>query len=250
MISATLLTNISQGGILHEGIPLPFSLEQADGIFILCTICFMMFAYIYQGSFKTAKTNLSLAFSFNPDSYESHSLTTRDIWYSYYLILQFTIFVSITAYSYFIENPGYRVYDGEPSITIIMFIVVISTFLLLKRLIYKMIGSIFDIQQEMKIFEYSQLFIIELLGIIYFIPTLLVIYSGYAHNMICTLMAVVFIVVQFIFFCQQLTFFVRKKFNFLFSIAYLCTVEIIPYVLLITAIIYLYNNTKALIVLW
>lgn len=250
MTFATLLANISQRGILHEGIPLPFSLEQADGIFILCTICFMMFAYIYQGNLKTAKANLSLALSFNPNKYESYSLTTRDLWYSYYLILQFTIFVSITAYSYLIDDPQYASNYEEPFLTIVLFIVTISTFLLLKRLIYKLIGTIFNIQEEMKIFEYSQLFTIEILGIIYFIPTLLVVYSGYNNNTICLLMAIAFIVVQFIFFCQLLTFFVRKKFNFLFSIAYLCTVEVIPYILVVSAIIYLYNNTKALIVLW
>lgn len=245
-----ILTSIPQRDILHQGIPLPFRLEQTDGIFILIVLCFMMFVYIYQGSFKTIKSNLLLTFALGKANVNTRSYTSRDIWYSYYLILQFTIFVSITAYSIFNENTADITRNENPSITITLFILFISTFLILKSLLYKLTGYIFNIKQEMKAFEISQLFIIELLGIIYFIPTLLVVYSGYLHTTICIAMAIIFIIIEFIFFCQLAIFFVRKKFNFLYTIAYLCTMEIIPYLLLIFGIIYLYNNTEALTLLW
>lgn len=101
----------------------------------------------------------------------------------------------------------------------------------------------------MAVFLYSQTIIIEILGILFFIPTLFLLYADYLHTEIAIFMLILFIVSQLILFYRMIVYFIREKFSFLFMIAYLCTIEIVPYIFLAAGLILLYK-TDELTVLW
>src|SRR5690606_2489510 len=100
---------------------------------------------------------------------------------------------------------------------------------------------IFDEQKRMGVWRRTYIIGIEILGMLYFIPTLLLIYSNYYHLQIIIFMLILFLIVQLILFYQIIVFFIREKFNFLYLIAYLCTFEILPYIFLMIGLVYLYR---------
>ncbi|MFV0332105.1 MAG: DUF4271 domain-containing protein [Dysgonomonas sp.] len=234
----------------YQGKPLPFNLEQTDGIFCLLLICVLFFAYIYRGGISFLKENLTFLFSPQKASRTYGLAAVKEMVYSYFLVFQFVVLVSVCVYDVIIEyeTPGYS--NGRPLTTILSYIVLIALFLGVKDMIYKIIGYIFDFQKTISLWRRTYMVSVEILGILYFIPTLLLIYSSYYHTQILVFMLILFLLVQIILFYQIIVFFINQKFNFLYLIAYLCTFEILPYIFLSTGLIYLYRTDVFNILLW
>lgn len=225
----------------HYGSKLPFSMENTDGIFILLLFCFMFFTHIYNGGISFLKENMSLLFLSEKEKRIHKQTTVKEIFYGYFLVFQAIVLVSICVYDVFVEYDSSEVIHA-PFLTVIAFILAIGFFLGVKDFIYKIVGSIFDQQKLMRTWRRMFVVGIEILGILYFIPTLLLIYSNYYHFEILVFMLLLFLIVQITLFYQIIIFFVNQKFNFLYLIAYLCTFEILPYIFLSIGLIYLYRT--------
>lgn len=236
--------------VRHEGISLPFNLEQADGVFVLLLLCFFLFSCIYKETFVFFKENIAHIFMLQKgqEGYVGET-TVKDVWYSNFLIFQTTVLISISIYSYFMEN-GMPVQNMTPLPTILSFIVLVLLFVAIKVLFYRLIGYVFNIEKGMKRWIDIYFTTFELLGIIYFIPTLFLIYSTHWHPFIIGFMAIVFIFTQILLFYRITIFFLKEKFNYLFLIVYLCSVEVIPYLFLIAGFIYLYEIDIFNIFIW
>ena len=225
----------------HFGTELPFSMENTDGIFILLLFCFLFFAHIYNGGISFLKENISLLFLSEKEKRIHKQTTAKEIMYGYFLVFQAVILISVCIYDVFVEYDSSEVVL-KPFLTIITFILLIGLFLGVKDVLYKLIGYIFDQQKLMRIWRRASVAGVEILGVLYFIPTLLLIYSNYYHFEILVFMLLLFLIVQITLFYQIIIFFVNQKFNFLYLIAYLCTFEILPYIFLSTGLIYLYRT--------
>lgn len=229
----------SAGSLRNGGLALPFNMEQSDGIFILLLLCFLFFTHIYNGGLSFIKQNISLLF-FSDKHKEHRQTTVREIVYSYFLLFQVIVLISICLYDMMVEYDSANVITS-PFFTVLTFILLTVVFLWAKDVIYKFVGFVFNQQRLMNTWRRISVVGLEMLGILYFIPTLLLIYSDFYHTEIFILMLVLFIIVQLVLFYQIISFFVNQKFNFLYLIAYLCTVEILPYIFLSTGLIYLYR---------
>jgi hypothetical protein len=176
--------------------------------------------------------------------------TVKEMLYSYFLVIQAVVLAAICICDIFIEieTPGQS--NGRPLGTIISFIVLIALFLWIKDILYKIIGYIFDQQKAMSFWRRTYMVSVGILGILYFIPTLLLIYSSYYHIQILVFMLVLFLIVQLTLFYRIVVFFINQKFNFLYLIAYLCTFEIFPYIFLSMGLIYLYRTDVFNTLLW
>lgn len=238
---------MDSGVPLHEGIPLPFNLDQTNGTFILILLCLFLMAFIYKGNFETLKVNLSAFVAIQRNKRIETEYTIKNIWHSFYLIFQFALLASVSVYCVFAENMQFQ--EHHSLRTIVLLIGFILLFILLKFVVYKILGFVYDASAEMSLFMHWHLVILETLGIVYFIPALLLLYSDSLHTEIALFMLISFILVQLILFCRLIVYFVREKLNFLFLIAYLCSVEIIPYILLAAGLLTLYK-TDELTVLW
>ncbi len=225
----------------HYGSKLPFSMENTDGIFVLILFCFLFFTHIYNGGISFLKENLSLLFRSEKEKRIHKQTTFKDILYGYFLVFQAIVLIAICVYDVFVEYDSSEVVH-TPFLTVVAFILVIGLFLVVKDFIYKIVGYIFDQQKLMRTWRRVSVVSIEILGVLYFIPTLLLIYSNYYHLEILVLMLLLFLIVQITLFYQIIIFFVNQKFNFLYLIAYLCTFEILPYIFLSIGLIYLYRT--------
>lgn len=234
----------------YQGKPLPFNLEQTDGIFCLLMLCVLFFAYIYKGGISFLKENMAFLFSPEKASRTYGQATVKEMIYGYFLVFQFVVLVSVCIYDVFTEYETYGASNGRPLTTVLSYIVLIALFLGAKDVIYIIIGYVFDIQKTISLWRRTYIVSVGTLGILYFIPTLLLIYSSYYHTYILVFMLILFLLVQITLFYQIIVFFINQKFNFLYLIAYLCTFEILPYIFLSIGLIYLYRIDVFNTLLW
>lgn len=237
-LSMKVSSEVEQTG--HIGTKRPFTLEGDDGIFALLLICFVFFTGIYRGGLTFFKENIRSFFSLRRNSNSLNQATTTDFWFNFVLVFQMILLTSIILFDFFLESNGNYV-PPHSFYTIILFIFTISVFLLLKYLVYKLIGFLFNIEDIISVWLRNYILILEMIGIIAFIPVLVLVYSQNLHEYLLIFFIVLFIVSRLLLFYRIITFFLEQHVNILFLIAYLCSVEIIPYVILYQILSNLYK---------
>jgi len=224
----------------HTGIKHIFSLEQVDGIFALLLLCFLFLTRIYKGGFLLFKENSRLVFSSRQDLSLFSETTITEFWYNFALLFQTALLAGIIMFSFCLEADNSYI-PPNGFITILVFVVAICVVEALKYLLYKLIGYIFNFQLIVSIFLRSSVIIVEMMGIIAFIPVLLLVYSNHYSEILTNFFIILFIVSRLIIFYRIIIFFLRENVNLLYLIAYLCSVEIFPYFLLYKGLTYLYK---------
>jgi len=228
-----------QGEDGHEGIKRPFTLEGDDGIFALLLICFVFFTRIFKGGFSFFKENISLLFSTRKNLNLFSETTTTEFWFNFILVFQTILLTSIIVFDSFLESVSYI--PQNSFFTVLLFTLAISVFLSVKYLFYRLLGYLFDLQNEIKAWLRSYMIVLEMIGIIAFIPALMLVYSQSFHEYLLFFFFILFFISRLILFYRIITFFLRRHVNLLFLITYLCSVEIIPYILLYQVLVYLYK---------
>lgn len=225
----------------HEGIKLPFAIEHSDSVFIILLFCFIFFAHIYHGGFSFLKDQISFLFSSGKNDRMHGQTTVKEVLYGYFLLFQAIVLISVCAYDVFLELDLDTYNTNSALVTITSFILLIALFFGVKDFIYMLLGIVFDMDKMVNSWRRIYIMAMEVLGMLYFIPTLFLIYANYYHFQIVVFMLILFLIVHAILFYQIISFFIREKFNFLYLIAYLCTFEILPYIFLIMGLVYLYR---------
>ncbi|MFV0418306.1 MAG: DUF4271 domain-containing protein [Dysgonomonas sp.] len=225
----------------YDGVLMPFNIGQSDSIFGLLLLCLLFFTHICNGGITFLKENVKLLFSSEKTQRTHFHTTANETLYSYFLVFQSIVLISVCIYDIFIEYDSSAIEYRHPLPTILAFIILIALFFGMKDLIYKILGYIFDRKREFAIWRRTHILSIEILGILYFIPTLLLLYAGAYSLQIIIFMAILFLIVQITLFYQIIIFFIGEKFNFSYLIAYLCTFEILPYIFLFIGLVYLYR---------
>lgn len=227
--------------VRHEGVKRFSLIEDSDGIFLLLLFCFALFVHIYRRGLGFFKESAYMVFSVRRSSNLFNQATITEIWYDFLLLFQTILIYSIVLFVFFFENDPSRVYSGNLFLSVISFVVVIILFNLIKYLLHRFIAYLFDVKQIFEIWLRGYIIIVEILGLISFVPLLLLIYFDYYHNVLFFIFLLLFLISRLIIIYRSVIFFLEKGVNFLYLIAYLCTVEIIPYVLLYNGLSYLYK---------
>lgn len=227
-----------------EGIPLSEMLHRSDGIFCILLFCFFIVANIYSGGLNFIKENIMLAFSpQKANKLDLQSLPTkRETIGSYFLVFQAIMLISISIYEGLerytnLTSPG----DKSPFIHIGAFVILISVFILLKLIFNRIVGYIFDMGNKMALWNKTYLILISVLGLLCFLPTLLLVYSNWWHGAIIGFSLFLFIIIQGILIFRSIMFFMKHGYGVLSMIAYLLTVEVLPYMYLGVGLFYFYQ---------
>ena len=225
----------------HVGVQRFYSIERVDTVFVFLLLCFMLLVRIYRKGSSFFKENMQLLFSSRDNVNFFNESTVSEFWYNLLLNFQ-TIFLSaIVVFIYLFESDPGTFSGNQMSATIFSFVLLITLFVAGKCLFYKIIGFLFDIQSFVSIWIRTYTAVIEMLGILAFIPVLLLVYFDYYHSALFIIFFLLFILSRLIIIYRLGCFFLAKGVNFLYLIAYLCSVEIIPYILLYNGLVYLYR---------
>lgn len=225
-----------------KGIDHPIKLDRSDGIFALLAICFLLLAHVYNGGMAFFKENIMLVFSASKSEKLETQVTSKETVYSFFLVFLAVLLISISLYEgldrFFPLADG----DKRPFVTIGFFVVLIMLFVVAKMLLNRTIGFIFDFGKQIETWNRSYLVLFSILGLLCFFPTLMLVYSNLWHSIIIGFVLVLFLIVQIILFLRVIVFFIGQKFNLLYLIAYLCTIEILPYIFLGIGLVHLYKT--------
>lgn len=174
-------------------------------------------------------------FSFKENKEENNKVVTiNELALKYILILGSFFIFSIAIYQSFIlyfDNKGLS--NNWSIYTLCIFWLIIILFSLIKFIIYKAYSYIFSLKKEIN--DWTKLLIdkLNLIGILCFIPILFIFFTPINNIILILIMGVLFIYGQIYIFGNLMFLFIEKKYDFLYLIMYLCTIEFLPYVFLI-----------------
>lgn len=224
----------------YDGIKKPYTLEKDDGVFASLLICFILFVSLYKGGVAFLKKSSHILFGSLSNSNLANETTTSDFWFNFFLLFQTVLLTSIILFDLFLEVDRYPILHHS-FFTISLFMLTISAFLAIKYFIYNILGYFFNSKEKIKVWLKCYFLILEILGITAFIPVLMLVYSQNFHQELLIVLLILFILSQLILFYRLTVFFLNDNVNLLFLIAYLCSVEIIPYIILYRVLIYQYK---------
>jgi hypothetical protein len=234
----------------HDGVKPLFSLEQTDGIFALLLLSFLFLTHIYKNGLLFFRENISFVYSTRKNANQFNETTTTDFWYNFILLFQFVLMSAIALFVIFQQRDS----DYIPShafLLVLLLMLGITVGGLVKYLFYRFVGFIFDIQDAIRTWFRSYMIMLEMIGLIAFIPVLFLVYSNYYHELLIDVLTGLFIISRLIIIDRISCFFLRRRDNILFLIAYLCSVEIIPYLVWYRELMYLYRiDITSLSLLW
>ncbi len=226
----------------YTGINRFSSIEESDGIFVLLLLCFVLLVYILRRGFSFFKEDVRSVFFIGQSNVSfSRNETLSEFWSSLLLLFQTAFLYSIAIYIFLFESDEGGVHNEHIFVAVMSFVCLILLFELFRFLFFKLIDYLFNLKSDILFFQKFYFRTQEILGIIVFIPVLLLIYFDYYHDVLFILLLSLFIISRLIIISKVFIVFLQKKVSLLYLIAYLCGVEIIPYILLYNGLAYLYN---------
>lgn len=225
-----------------SGISLPVKLSNSDGLFSLFFICFLFLCFSYRGISSLVRESLVQVFSASRSAKLSEkTVTSKETFNLYFLVFIYILLISISAFT--VLERIYPIQSGVhfPFISIVSFCAFLLLFVLLKLGFNKLIGYVFDAHKEIMVWNLSYLTLLGSLGLFCFIPILFLVYSNFGYNIIIGILLILFLIVHLFLIIKIIFHFRSKRFSILFLIAYLCTVEIIPYIFVGVGLVHLYK---------
>ncbi|WP_298646712.1 DUF4271 domain-containing protein [uncultured Proteiniphilum sp.] len=215
------------------GAAMPFSPWIHSVLFLLFLFSFMIFAFIFRWEGTALKGNFKNVFTRGKNSTSIHKsqVTKTEAWGEFYLILQTVMIFSILLFTW-LWGKGLSVFSiAANSLGFVGIFAGLALLINLKILGYRLIGTFF-LQNEMKswITYYSRM--MEILGIVFFLPVVFYVYLHEVRNIILITLIVVFFISRLAIYIELLNIFVKNKIGLFYFFVYLCGTEIAPYLLL------------------
>lgn len=229
-VTPTALTTQSIGAGM-QGIPLPFSTLVQSVLALLFLACFLLFALFFSregaaimGNFK----NVFLSGNLSRETAYKEQITITEIWGEVFLVLQSILFCTIILFVFSWEKFPPDMSRNNYFFFFVGSFFYIAFFIGIKYASYKAIGSFMFVQDMGRWIE-RYFWIIELLGVLIFLPTLFYVYLLEYRTVALITILIIFILSRIVIITSLLSFFVKNKIGLLYFIVYLCGVEIAPY---------------------
>ena len=197
--------------------------------FLLFLFCFITFSIIFNREGVALTENLSAIFSFAKRHISGYKeqVTTAEVWGEIFMILQTVIVLSIILCNYIWFNEFAYITFKDFSIKFLTVFLILSILFGLKFMMYKSI-SFFFLQKEFKSWVNRYFRLIELLGIILFIPAIIYLYLPEFRIEMQNVIIIVLLMGKMIVMIEILNIFVKNKVGPFYFFVYLCATEIAP----------------------
>lgn len=224
----------------YQGIPMPFPPMLTSGFFILFLLCFVFFSRVIHREGNALAGNLKNIFSFGArdKSVYKEQITTSEMWGEIFLVVQAIVLLSIVLFIYFWKDYIREFSFENQSFIFAGMVLLLSLFLGAKYLVYKATGA-FLIPSGIDDWIERYFRIIELMGIVLFLPAMFFVYMNQYGHIAALMLVILFLASRIVILWGLLSIFVKYKIGFLYFIVYLCGVEIIPYFFLYRGIVFL-----------
>lgn len=227
-IANSTILNISG----NEGMALLFSPIASGVIFLMFLICFVVFSFLFRSEGVAFSDIFNTVFTLKKRSYKAGGEQSSiaefrgDLFLIFQSILLYTIFMAV--YMQDSKLLGY-----SPDINTISFLGIFSVLTLLaglKYLMYKTIAGFF-LQNDLNNWVGRYFRLIELSGVIIFIPLFTYVFLPESREVLVSLIWIIIILVRLMVVAGLFNIFVKNKVGGFYFFVYLCGTEIAPYII-------------------
>ena len=225
-----------------EGTLSAFSVNVGSVFFILLFSCFLVFSLIFYREGATLSGNFNTIFSFTKRKITGYKeqVTTAEIWGEFYMIFQAILILSIIFYNFLWAREFVYASFKDFAVNFSLIFFLLSILFGLKFLMYKSISSFF-LSKDFKSWISRYFRLLELLGIILFIPAILYLYLPEIRNDMELIILIVIIMGKIVVIIELLNIFVKNKVGGFYFFVYLCGTEIAPPLIIYKGVILLTN---------
>lgn len=234
---ASLSMELFQSGTI--GTAMPFSPWVQSAFFLLFLFSFMLFAFILRWESTALKGNFKTILTLGKQSPSIHKsqVTKTEAWAELYLLIQTILLFSIILYSR-LWDEGFSLLPAATQLLAFIAIFVLLVLLIyLKIGVYRLIGTFF-LQNEIKNWVSFYTRVMEILGIVIFLPAVFYVYLPEIRNIALLTLIFLFFISRLIIYVELLNIFVKNKISPFYFFVYLCGTEIAPYLLLYKGVLF------------
>ena len=215
-----------------EGLSFSLTPVVSGVLFSMFFICFVVFSIIFSKEGVALSGNFNSIINLNSRSSKGYKeqVTTTEVWGEFFMIFQAILLYSIFLITYLIDN-GINVLSFNSYV--LNFLAIFAALALLasfKYFIYRSISAFF-LQSDLKSWISRYFRLIELSGVVLFIPLFAYVFLPESRSVIIILIISVFVIVRLIVALELLNIFVKNKVGGFYFFVYLCGTEIAPYLL-------------------
>lgn len=213
-----------------------------DLVLSLVFALFLLFAYVFHRDFRlflkmgkdlhTIKARVSL---FEEPAGNDRVFQAFMVFQALFLS-SIILFETARAAGY-ISLPGMK----ETALLFFLLFVIIFVFYELKQLLYMLIGYVFVSEEAYKLWKTGYNAVIGIWGVLLYIPTCMLIFSGISFQVSILLSLFLYILSRIVIIYKTIQIFSLKKDGLFYFSLYLCAQEIMPLFMLYSGIVYLYN---------
>lgn len=215
----------------------PFIQQHASIIFLVFSLFFVLSSLIFRKSGRTLFSNFGYIFTLGSSSKKIYNeqITTSDAWGHVFFIVQTIVFYSILFFMLILHQSGLLLHGSEYLFLFGQILVASFIFILLRYIVYKVIGVVF-INERTNVLLDTYMWVIYLTGVLNFIPLLLYIYIPEIRLTSLIITIAVFIIGRITVFIKGYALFNKSHIGVLYYFVYLCGVEVMPYLIVYKAI--------------
>ncbi|MDD4776886.1 MAG: DUF4271 domain-containing protein [Fermentimonas sp.] len=215
-----------------DGLSFSLSPVVSGVIFSMFFISFIVFSFIFNKEGAALSGNFNSIFSLNRRSSKGYKeqVTTTEVWGEFFMIFQAILLYSIFFLTYLIDSGLHLLSFNSYALNFLAVFIALALLACLKYFIYRSI-AVFFLQSDLKNWISRYFRLIELSGLILFIPIFAYVFLPESRSSIIIIIIIVFIIVRLIVAMVLLNIFVKNKVGGFYFFVYLCGTEIAPYLL-------------------
>jgi hypothetical protein len=238
----TLNTSLQSLSNFYPGNPISSATVVQTLFFLLFLLCFLLFAFFYRREGSSFTGNFRSMFTtFRPPLIiRKEQVTITEAWGELFLFFQTMLITSILIFHALWD---YGISSYMASEQLIAFTLILTNITLLagvKIIAYRIIGTFFlPVDMKNWVTQYTRL--IELIGLILFLPAICFLFLPEFKQLMLVLFAVVFILSRLVIIIELLNIFVKNKIGWFYFFVYLCGTEIAPWLLFYKGVLSMIN---------
>ncbi len=221
---------------------LPFSSLLQTLFFLLFLLCFLLFAIFYSMEGSSFHGNFRNIFTpgRSVTLIRKDQVTITEAWGELFLIFQTILIGSIVIFHAWWDQGVSSLALSNQLMVFASIMGVISFLAALKVLFYRLIGTFF-LSADLKgwVTQYTRM--LELIGVVLFLPAVCFIYLPEWKEELLILFAAIFLITRLIIIIGLLNIFVKNKIGWFYYFVYLCGTEIAPWLLFYKGVLSMIN---------
>ena len=210
------------------GIPLPYQLRTDSGVVLLLLVCFLLTSSILSRGHKYIVEKVKHFFSPGGRTTYADEGSASEARYTLVLVVQTCMLAGFFIYDYFSDHDPLLFQRVPRWILLATYMSSVAALTGLKGLVYRLVNWVFFTPEQHRAWQTAYFSVVAGAGLLLYPLALVLVGVGIPAPMLYILYAVILIITKILFFYKSACNFFKSFRGSIHIILYLCTLEIIP----------------------